>query len=63
MDIGVVAQIDPMTDALVGEWLSLPDVADRLGLPAGRVKQLLREPETRSREPPRRAARGAGRLP
>ena len=38
-----MAQIDPATDALVGEWLSLPDVADRLGIPAGRVKQLLRD--------------------
>ena len=42
-DIGLVAQIDLTTDALVGEWLSLPDVADRLGIPAGRVKQLLRD--------------------
>ena len=42
-DIGCVAQIDPATDALVGEWLSLPDVADRLGIPPGRVKQLLRD--------------------
>jgi hypothetical protein len=38
-----VAQIDPTTDSLVGEWLSLNDVADRLGIPAGRVKQLLRD--------------------
>jgi len=38
-----VAQIDPPTDALVGEWLSLPDVADLLGIPVGRVKQLLRD--------------------
>ena len=38
-----MAQIDPATDALVGEWLSLPDVADRLGIPPGRVKQLLRD--------------------
>ena len=38
-----VAQIDPPTDAIVGEWLSLPDVADRLGLPVSRVKQLLRD--------------------
>jgi len=38
-----VAQIDPSTDALVGEWLSLPDVARLLGMPAGRVKQLLRD--------------------
>ena len=42
-DIGVVAQIDPATDALVGEWLSMNDVARRLGIPAGRVKQLLRD--------------------
>ena len=42
-DIGCVAQIDPATDALVGEWLSLPDVAGQLGIPAGRVKQLLRD--------------------
>jgi hypothetical protein len=42
-DIGFVAQIDPATDALVGEWLSLPDAADQLGIPFGRVKQLLRD--------------------
>ncbi len=38
-----MAQIDPTTDALVGDWLSLPDVAARLGIPAGRVKQMLRD--------------------
>lgn len=38
-----MTQIDPATDAQVGEWLSLPDVADQLGIPIGRVKQLLRE--------------------
>jgi hypothetical protein len=38
-----VAQIEPPTDAVVGDWLSLPDVADRLGLPASRVKQMLRD--------------------
>ena len=38
-----MAQIDPTTDTLVGEWLSLPDVAGQLGIPAGRVKQLLRD--------------------
>ena len=38
-----VAQIDPPTDAIVGDWLSVPDVADRLGLPVNRVKQLLRD--------------------
>jgi Rv2175c C-terminal domain of unknown function/Sigma-70, region 4 len=42
-DIGFVAQIDPATDALVGEWLTLSDVADQLGIPLGRVKQLLRD--------------------
>jgi hypothetical protein len=42
-DIGLVAQIDPATDALVGEWLSFPDVADQLGIPIGRVKQLMRD--------------------
>ncbi len=38
-----VTQIDPPTDALVGQWLSLPDVADVLDLPVSRVKQLLRD--------------------
>jgi hypothetical protein len=32
-----------VADALVGEWLSLPEVATRLSLPIGRVKQLLRD--------------------
>jgi len=41
--IGVVAQIDPAADALVGDWLSLPEVADRLDIPTGKVKQLLRD--------------------
>ena len=38
-----VAQINPPTDAIVGDWLSIPDVADRLSLPVSRVKQLLRD--------------------
>ena len=38
-----MAQIDPPTDVIVGDWLSVPDVADRLGLPVSRVKQLLRD--------------------
>jgi len=38
-----VAQIDPPTDAIVGDWLTLPEAADRLSLPVSRVKQLLRE--------------------
>ena len=42
-EIGLVAQIDPVADALVGEWLSLPEVAVKLGIPSSRVKQLLRD--------------------
>jgi hypothetical protein len=38
-----VTQITPVADALVGEWLSLPEVAARLDLPVGRVKQMLRD--------------------
>ncbi|HTA02960.1 MAG TPA: Rv2175c family DNA-binding protein [Streptosporangiaceae bacterium] len=38
-----MAQIDPPTDAIVGDWLNLPDVAGRLGLPVSRVKQMLRD--------------------
>lgn len=38
-----MAQIDPPSDAIVGQWLSIPEVAQQLGLPASRVKQLLRD--------------------
>jgi hypothetical protein len=38
-----VAQIAPPTDAIVGDWLTIPEVADRLHLPVSRVKQLVRE--------------------
>jgi hypothetical protein len=38
-----VAQIDPPTDAIVGDWLSVSEVAGRLGLPVSRVKQMLRD--------------------
>jgi hypothetical protein len=38
-----VAQIDPPADAVVGAWLTIPDVAQRLGIPVSRVKQLLRD--------------------
>jgi len=41
--LDIVIQINPTSDALVGEWLSLPEVATRLGLPISRVKQLLRD--------------------
>jgi hypothetical protein len=42
-EIGFVAQINAAVDALVGDWLPIPDVAARLSIPAGRVKQLLRD--------------------
>jgi Rv2175c C-terminal domain of unknown function len=42
-EIRNVAQIDAGADALVGEWLPLPEVADKLGIPPGRVRQLLRD--------------------
>jgi hypothetical protein len=42
-EIRYVAQIDPLADALVGDWLTLPQVADRLGISIGRVRQLLRD--------------------
>jgi Rv2175c C-terminal domain of unknown function len=32
-----------MTETLVSEWLSLPDVAVRLGVDVGRVRMLLRD--------------------
>jgi hypothetical protein len=38
-----VAEIDAVADTLVGEWLPLPDVSDRLGMPVGRVRQMLRD--------------------
>ncbi|MFB9965401.1 Rv2175c family DNA-binding protein [Sinosporangium siamense] len=38
-----VAQIDRETDQLVGEWLPLSEVAKRLGLSAGRAKQLIKD--------------------
>lgn len=41
--IGDVTQIDVATDQLVGEWLTLPEVAERLEISASRVKQLLRD--------------------
>ena len=38
-----MAQIDPPADAIVGDWLTLPEVADRLRLSVSRIKQLLRD--------------------
>ncbi len=38
-----VAQIDPRSDAIVGQWLTIPEVAAQLGLPSNRVKQYIRD--------------------
>lgn len=38
-----MTQINAAVDSLVGDWLPLPDVAARLGIPPGRVKQFLRD--------------------
>ncbi|WP_433325511.1 Rv2175c family DNA-binding protein [Spirillospora sp. CA-294931] len=35
--------LDPQTDGLVGEWLSLKETTERLGIKQNRVKQLLSE--------------------
>jgi len=42
-NIGGVAQITPVADSLVGQWLSLAEVAERLGIPLSRIKQLLHD--------------------
>ena len=38
-----MAQNDLLAGSLVGPCLSLAEVADRLGIPPGRIKQLLRD--------------------
>jgi hypothetical protein len=43
MPITVDSMLDPQTDALVGEWFSLPEAAERLGINVSRTKQLLRD--------------------
>lgn len=41
--LNLVTEIDERTDALVPAWHTLPDVAERLGLPVNRVRQLIRD--------------------
>ena len=41
--VGVTTEIDPETEALVPDWLTLPDVAEQLGIDVGRVRSMLRE--------------------
>lgn len=36
-------EIDRKTDALVGEWLTLPEAAEAVGVDLKRVKQLIRD--------------------
>jgi hypothetical protein len=43
MQATVESSLDSRTDALVGEWLTLPEVAERLGLNLSRTKQLIRD--------------------
>ena len=38
-----MAQIDPRSDAIVGQWLTISEVAERLALPSNRIKQFLRD--------------------
>lgn len=40
-----MAEVDEALDALVGDWLTLPDVAQRLGVEVLAVRQLLRDGE------------------
>lgn len=38
-----VTHLDPVADASVGDWLTVAQAADLLGLPVSRVKQFLRD--------------------
>jgi hypothetical protein len=38
-----VTEINAKTDALVPEWLTLPDIAEQLGVEVTRVRQLVKE--------------------
>ncbi|PKT70022.1 DNA-binding protein, partial [Streptomyces populi] len=38
-----MTEIDAKTDALVPAWLTLPDIAEQLGVEVTRVRQLVKE--------------------
>ena len=38
-----MTEIDPQTESLVSEWLTLPEVAEQLGIDVARVRGLLRD--------------------
>ncbi|NKZ06219.1 Rv2175c family DNA-binding protein [Actinomadura latina] len=43
MHATVDSALDPRTDALAGDWLTLREAADRLGIKPNRIKQLIHE--------------------
>ncbi|ACY98573.1 Rv2175c family DNA-binding protein [uncultured Thermomonospora sp.] len=43
MQATMESRLDAHTDALVGEWLTLQEAAERLGLNLSRTKQLIRD--------------------
>lgn len=43
MHATVESALDPRTEALAGEWISLREAAERLGIKPNRIKQLLSE--------------------
>lgn len=43
MHATVESALDPRTDALAGEWLSLQEATERLGIKLSRTKQLISE--------------------
>ncbi|MEO7267786.1 MAG: Rv2175c family DNA-binding protein [Knoellia sp.] len=45
---GLVTAQHPELESLVGEWLTVPDLAERLGLPMSTVRQLIDDREVLS---------------
>ncbi|MFE9101571.1 Rv2175c family DNA-binding protein [Actinomadura geliboluensis] len=43
MHATVDSALDPRTDALAGDWLTLRETAERLGIRPNRIKQLIQE--------------------